>query len=187
MKTYFSILDKNLRILLMIVLAVMITSLGCVEKNAKVSPNPDQQLTFGYTSIENLIRETFRIIKHEDPMTFDYVMVSGNELKNVIFPHLPEAQNNISVEDYWGWVLPDRKKGKSFLFNKLPENIELISIGKPKKILKFGPVKLHRNIPVTLGERDEKGNLSKKTTFSKIFTAIVEINGLFRWLSITID
>ncbi|MCB1202361.1 MAG: hypothetical protein KDK41_17085 [Leptospiraceae bacterium] len=148
---------------------------------------PEQKLDFGYTSIESLIIETFRVVKEQDEKTFDYIRLQDKEFKKLVYPYLPEAKQGITPVDYWSWLVPDFIKGKKFLFEKMKSDIELVSIGKPKKILQFGPIKLHRNIPVTLGRPDGRGGYKDTAVYDNIFTAIVEIDGLYRLFNMTVD
>lgn len=148
-------------------------------------------LSQGFASMQELIQHQLNCIETNDQKCFDSALISYQEFKMSVYPFLPEAKKttgSISLEDYWGWTVPDRIKATKALFARFGgAPLVKFTIGEPKKVMNLGAIRLHRDIPLYADFR----NAEKQTIHSMIttdfFKAVVEVNGQFKLLNMTYE
>jgi len=143
---------------------------------------PSKQLDYGFTSREALIRTTSTLISKGALAEAGLFTLTQKEFHELIYPNLPEK--GISEVDYWFMVAKDTQRGLSAAVDDF-RGWHLLTIGKPEKIKKYGALTVYMRTPVTFSENPDGSG--KKKTSEKIFTAIVEYNGLFRFWNSTYE
>jgi hypothetical protein len=118
-------------------------------------------------------------------------LLSYKEFTDSVYASLPEGKDpvaNISADVYWGWILPDRKKGLKKLFERFG-GMKLVSytLGEPKKIMKLDRINLQRDIPLQVEFFDMKEKKKHILTSSEILKAVVEVNGQFKLWNLTYE
>lgn len=136
----------------------------------------------GFASIEVLAEHHLNCIATNDTACLNSQLLSFAEFHSSVYPYLPEAKDgSIAENDYWGWTLPDRQKAVKKLFERFGgKRPTSLKVGQPKKVMQLGPLKLHRDIPLSVVWTDEKSNKSETLSTSEILKAVVEIQGQYK-------
>jgi len=148
-------------------------------------------LSKGFASAHELVQHQLNCIQTNDQKCFDAGLITYQEFKISVYPYLPEAKNaagGISLEDYWGWTVPDRLKAKKALFTRFGgAPLVKFTIGEPKKNMNLGAIKLHRDIPLYADFRNPEKNTIYSMITTDFFKAVVEVNGQFKLLNMTYE
>lgn len=118
-------------------------------------------------------------------------LLTYKEFTTSVYSSLPEGKDpvaDISPDVYWGWILPDRKKGLKKLFERFG-GMKLVgySIGEPKKIMKLDAIRLHRDIPLQAEFLDIKENKKHSLSSSEILKAVVQIKDQYKLWNINYE
>lgn len=167
-------------------LTLALTLLIIVACGRKAPP-----LSQGFGSIQDLVQYHLNCIQTNDQKAFEARLITQKEFHDSVYPYLPEANQKaggVAEEDYWAWTIPDRMKATKALFTRFGgAPLVKFTVGDPKKIMKLGAIKLHRDIPIYADFRNpEKGTVHSMIT-SDFFKAVVEVNGEFKLLNLTYE
>lgn len=143
----------------------------------------------GFASLEELAEYHLRCIELGDQGCLEKRLLSFTEFRDSVYPVLPEAkQNTVSLNDYWGWTLPDRQKAiKNYFSQFAGKKLLKFQLGDAKKVLKFGPLKIHRDVLIITDwlEKDQKNMQTYATR--NLLKAVVELNGQFKIWNMVYD
>lgn len=160
-------------------IANILCILAFVSCGKKVAPLHDP-----FTSLNALSEHHLHCIELNQIECLFGRLLSYKEFTTSVYASLPEGKDpvaNISPDVYWGWILPDRKKGLKKLFERFG-GMKLLNftLGEPKKVMKLDGIRIHRDIPLTAEFFDAKGNKKHTLASSEILKAVVEVNGEFK-------
>jgi len=140
-----------------------------------------EPLRFGYSSLESLTQHMASLLIQGREETFRELMLSDGEFKASVHPQLSKnPKNNMPAQDYIFFVRTASEKGINNLFKEATLFKDAsFSFGKPAKTEKWGDLIVHKNIPLIIKSGEQE------FVSDKVFSAVVEKDGLFRLWSTT--
>ncbi len=167
-------------------LSIILLILAFVSCGKKVPPLNDP-----FESLKALTEHHLHCIELNQVECLSGRLLSYKEFTASIYASLPEGKDpvaNISPDVYWGWILPDRKRGIKKLMERFG-GMKLVNytLGEPKRVMKLDGIKLHRDIPLFAEFLDAKDNKKHQLSSSEILKAVVEVDGSFKLWNLTYE
>jgi hypothetical protein len=136
----------------------------------------------GFASIRVVPEYQLAKLAENDKAGFEARLVSRQEFHDSVYQNLPEAKDaSIDENVYWGWIQPDRLKSVKKIFEAYGgKKLLKFEVGEAKKVIKSGPMRIHRDISVYAEFQAKDGKSIEKLNTSELFKAIVEVNGKFK-------
>jgi len=181
-------------ILLMIIISTIV-AVSC--------KSGEKSFAYGFLSKDDLIQKVFFQLSREKKhikkpgqeknsgndcrlSVISYFTISQREFHDLLYPHLPE-KGTIPEADYWYMVHNDTIKSLAAAMDVFP-GARLVNIGNPAKKVQYGPLIIHRDIPVTVEFPSHvEGVPAIRKTYPDLFKAVVEINGVYRLWNFDFD
>lgn len=143
----------------------------------------------GFASLDELAEYHLRCIETGDAECLEKRLLTFAEFRDSVYPVLPEAeQKTVSLEDYWGWTFPDRRKAvKNYVSGFTGKRLAKFRVADAKKVLRYGRLKIHRDVLVIADWQDKTTGELNTIATRNLLKAVVELEGQFKIWNLVYD